>query len=189
MMVRTIAGRSVRPVGLGCMNLSHAYGTPPDREEGARLLHAALDAGYDFLDTAALYGFGGNETLIGETLAGRRGEYLLASKCGMAGVDGKRVIDGRPATITATVEASLRRLNTDVIDLLYLHRRDFAVPIEETVGAMAALVQAGKVRMIGRCAPRTPCTPLRPCRVNIRCGAARRNWVCWMHVPILARRS
>lgn len=149
MMVRTIGGRSVRPVGLGCMNLSHAYGAPPDRAEGARLLHAALDAGYDFLDTAALYGFGGNETLIGETLAGRRSEYLLASKCGMAGVDGKRVIDGRPATIMATVEASLQRLKTDVIDLLYLHRRDFAVPIEETVGAMAALVQAGKVRMIG----------------------------------------
>ena len=93
MIRRSIGGRSVRPVGLGCMNLSHAYGTPPDRVEGARLLHAALDAGYDFLDTAALYGFGGNETLIGETLAGRRGEYLLASKCGMAGVDGKRVID------------------------------------------------------------------------------------------------
>jgi aryl-alcohol dehydrogenase-like predicted oxidoreductase len=117
------------------------------------LLHAALDAGYDFLDTAALYGFGGNETLIGETLAGRRGEYLLASKCGMAGVDGKRVIDGRPATIMATVEASLQRLKTDVIDLLYLHRRDFAVPIEETVGAMAALVQAGKVRMMEIYAP------------------------------------
>lgn len=149
MIRRSIGGRSVRPVGLGCMNLSHAYGTPPDRVEGARLLHAALDAGYDFLDTAALYGFGGNETLIGETLAGRRGEYLLASKCGMAGVDGKRVIDGRPATIVATVEASLRRLNTDVIDLLYLHRRDFAVPIEETVGAMAGLVRAGKVQMIG----------------------------------------
>lgn len=146
---RAIGSHSVRAVGLGCMNLSHAYGTPPDRADAGALLHAALDAGYDFLDTAALYGFGANESLIGETLSGRRSEYLLASKCGMAGVDGKRVIDGRPATIIATVEASLQRLRTDVIDLLYLHRRDFNVPIEDSVGAMAALVQAGKVRMIG----------------------------------------
>jgi len=149
MIMRNIGTTSVRAVGLGCMNLSHAYGTPPDRADAQRLLHAALDGGYDFLDTAALYGFGANETLIGETLHARRGEYLLATKCGMAGVDGKRVIDGRPATIVATVEASLGRLRTDVIDLLYLHRRDFAVPIEDSVGAMAGLVQAGKVRMIG----------------------------------------
>ena len=146
---RLIAGHLLRPVGLGCMNLSHAYGRPPERAEAVRLLHAALDAGYDHLDTAALYGFGANEALLGKALDGRRGQYFLATKCGMTGVDGKRVIDGRPQTITATVDASLTRLRTDHVDLLYLHRRDFAVPIEDSVGAMARLVEAGKVGSIG----------------------------------------
>ncbi len=149
MSARALAGRLVKPVGLGCMNLSHAYGRPPERAEAVRFLNAALDAGYDHLDTAALYGFGANEELLGEALAGRRGEFFLASKCGMAGVDGRRVIDGRPETITATVEASLQRLRTDRLDLLYLHRRDFAVPIADSVGAMARLVAAGKVGAIG----------------------------------------
>jgi len=149
MKQRLIGSMTVRPVGLGCMNLSHAYDQPPARDAAARLLEAALDAGYNHLDTAALYGFGANEALIGSALAHRRSDYLLASKCGMAGVDGKRVIDGRPETIAATVEASLARLRTDVIDLLYLHRRDFKVPVEDSVGAMARLVEAGKVRMIG----------------------------------------
>ncbi len=149
MTARPLAGRMVQPVGLGCMNLSHAYGRPPERGEAIRLLHAALDTGYDHLDTAALYGFGANEELLGEALAGRQGQYFLATKCGMAGVDGRRVIDGRPATITATVDASLQRLRTDHVDLLYLHRRDFAVPIEDSVGAMARLVAAGKVGAIG----------------------------------------
>lgn len=149
MTTRSLAGRPLRPVGLGCMNLSHAYGRPPERADAIRLLHAAIDAGYDHLDTAALYGFGSNEELLGEALAGRRQTMFLATKCGMAAVDGKRVIDGRPETITATVEASLQRLRTDHVDLLYLHRRDFGVPIEDSVGAMAALVAAGKVGAIG----------------------------------------
>ncbi len=149
MIRRPLAGQMVQPVGLGCMNLSHAYGRPPERAEAVRLLHAAIDAGYDHLDTAALYGFGANEELLGAALAGKRQQFFLATKCGMAGVDGKRVIDGRPETITATVEASLKRLRTDRVDLLYLHRRDFAVPIEDSVGAMARLVEAGKVSAIG----------------------------------------
>jgi len=146
---RRLGPREVEAVGLGCMSLSHAYGTPPDPDHSARLLNRALDLGYDHLDSAALYGFGANESLIGSALAHRRAEFTLASKCGMTGVDGKRVIDGRPETLLRTVDESLRRLKTDVIDLYYLHRWDKTVPIEESVGAMARMVEAGKVRALG----------------------------------------
>ena len=146
---RTIGDLKVEPIGLGCMSLSHAYGTPPPPEQGAALLNRALDLGYDFIDTAALYGFGANETLIGEALAGRRDRFVLASKCGMTGVDGKRVIDGRPETLRRTLDEALARLRTDRIDLYYLHRWDRKVPIEESVGAMADFVAAGKVRALG----------------------------------------
>lgn len=135
------------------MNLSHAYGTPPSAEQGERVLLAALDAGVTLFDTAALYGFGANETLVGKVLSRHRSRFTLASKGGMAGVqfeDGvKRVIDGRPETIRKNCEDSLQRLQTDVIDLYYLHRWDKKVPIEDSVGAMAELVRAGKVRSIG----------------------------------------
>jgi aryl-alcohol dehydrogenase-like predicted oxidoreductase len=146
---RRIGPFSVNPVGLGCMSLSYAYGAPPDPAHSARLLNEALDLGYDFIDTAAIYGFGANESLIGEAIGHRRGEYVLASKCGMTGVDGKRVIDGRPEVLLRTVDEALRRLQTDVIDLYYLHRLDRNVPVEESVGALAEMVTAGKVRAIG----------------------------------------
>ncbi|PKO89664.1 MAG: aldo/keto reductase [Betaproteobacteria bacterium HGW-Betaproteobacteria-12] len=146
---RRIGQFEVAPIGLGCMNLSHAYGQPPSRENAAALLRQALDSGVDFFDTAALYGFGANESLLGEVLAPYRQRFVLASKCGMAGVDGKRVIDGRPETIKATCEAALQRLRTEVIDLYYLHRRDFNVPIADSVGALADLVAAGNIRAIG----------------------------------------
>ena len=146
---RRLAGRAVNPIGLGCMNLSWAYAAPPPREEAERLLHRALDLGYNHLDTARIYGVGKNEALIGETLKGRRKEFLLASKTGII-VDGdKRRIDCRPETIRAAVEESLRLLQTDHIDLYYLHRRDFATPIEDSVGALAELVAAGKIGAIG----------------------------------------
>jgi aryl-alcohol dehydrogenase-like predicted oxidoreductase len=131
------------------MSLSHAYGTPPDPEDAAAVLLRALDRGYTHIDTAALYGFGANETLIGRTLQDRRSEFVLATKGGMHGVDGKRVIDGRPRTITQNCEDSLRRLQTDVIDLYYLHRWDKQLPVEESIGALADLVKAGKVKAIG----------------------------------------
>ena len=148
-MTRLLAGRAVNPIGLGCMGLSHGYGLPPSPEEAARVLHAALDLGYNHLDTARLYGAGANETLIGETLKGRRHEFVLASKTGII-IDGpRRLTDCRPETLKAEVEISLKALQTDHIDLYYLHRRDFKVPIEDSIGAMADLVREGKIGGIG----------------------------------------
>ena len=154
METRSLGSFQVSAIGLGCMNLSHAYGVPPSFEEAERLLVRALDLGVTLFDTAALYGFGANEELVGKVLGPHRSRFTLASKCGMQGVpnaDGVkvRVIDGRPATIKATCEDSLRRLKTDVIDLYYLHRWDRQVPVEESVGALSDLVQAGKIRTIG----------------------------------------
>lgn len=154
MQQRTLGPFTVSAIGLGCMNLSHAYGAPPSAEQGERLLLAALDAGVTLFDTAALYGFGANETLVGRVLKPHRQKFTLASKGGMAAVTGedgvqRRVIDGRPEAIRRNCEDSLRRLQTDVIDLYYLHRWDKKVPVEESVGAMSDLVRAGKVRTIG----------------------------------------
>lgn len=147
---RKIGQLSCSPVGLGCMNLSHAYGTPPDEKSAIKLLNSALDLGYNMLDTAALYGFGANEKLLAKAVGHRRSEYLLASKCGMfKGADGKKLIDGRPQTLRTTCEEALKRLNTDVIDLYYLHRRDKNVPIEESISELSRLVQEGKIREIG----------------------------------------
>ncbi len=146
---RRIGTFEVHPVGLGCMNLSHAYGPAQDHNDAVSFLQKALDIGYDFFDTATIYGMGNNEKLIGEAISHRRSEFLLASKCVMGFKDGKRFLDGRPETIKAACDASLKRLNTDVIDLYYMHRPDPKVPIEDSVGAMAELVAAGKIRMIG----------------------------------------
>jgi aryl-alcohol dehydrogenase-like predicted oxidoreductase len=137
------------------MNICHAYGPPVPEAQAERLLRAALDAGVTHFDTAALYGFGVSETLVGKYLGAHRSQFTLASKCGMQGEDvngdGKlvRVIDGRPEKLKATCEAALRRLRTDVIDLYYLHRWDRQVPIEESVGALGDLVRAGKIRAVG----------------------------------------
>lgn len=143
---RKLGSFDVSAIGLGCMSLSHAYGTPPEPAAAAELLLKALDSGYSFFDTASLYGLGGNETLLGNTLKHRRGEFVLASKCGMLR---PREPDGRPEILKRTCDDSLRRLQTDVIDLYYLHRWDKRVPIEDSVGALADLVKQGKIRMIG----------------------------------------
>jgi len=149
MKTRKLGPFTVNAIGLGCMSMSHAYGTP-DPVEAELTLHKALDIGYNFLDTAALYGFGKNEQLLGRVLKGRRNEFVLASKCGMfKGPDGKRQIDGRPEKIREVAEGALQRLQTDVIDLYYLHRRDFNVPIEDSIGEMKRLVEEGKVRTLG----------------------------------------
>ena len=135
------------------MNLDHGYGPAVSVEQGERVLLGALDAGYDFFDTATLYGGGRNEERVGAVLAKHRNRFTLASKCGLAvvTVDGKpaRVIDGRPETLRRQCEDSLRRLKTDVIDLYYLHRLDRKVPIEDSVGEMSRMVERGHVRALG----------------------------------------
>lgn len=148
-LTRTINGHEVNPIGLGCMSLSWAYGTPPSPEDGAKLLHRALDIGYNHLDTARIYGEGRNETLIGNALKERRKEFFLASKTGIFVEGDKRRIDCRPEMIRGAIEESLRLLQTDHIDLYYLHRRDFDTPIEDSVGELARAVEAGKIGSIG----------------------------------------
>lgn len=155
MQQRQLGPFKVSAIGLGCMNICHAYGAPIPPEQAERLLLTALDLGVTHFDTAALYGFGASETLVGKALSKHRSQFTLASKCGMQGVDvagdGKlvRVIDGRPETLRATCEAALKRLKTDVIDLYYLHRWDKQVPVEDSVGALSDLVRAGKIQTIG----------------------------------------
>ena len=136
------------------MNFCHAYGQPISTEQAHAVLHAALDGGVTMFDTAALYGFGASESLVGPVLKPHRNHITLASKGGMAGVRGddgvvRRVIDGHPKTLRRNCEESLQRLGTDVIDLYYLHRWDPRVPIEESVGEMARLKDEGKIRALG----------------------------------------
>ena len=146
---RFIGDLEVSSVGLGCMSMSMGYG-PADDATSERLLNLALDAGYRFLDTASMYGMGHNESLIGRSIAHRRSEYVLASKCGITkNAAGQTEVNGIPEVIKKTCEESLSRLNTDVIDLYYYHRLDKRVPIEETVGALSDLVSEGKIRFIG----------------------------------------
>lgn len=147
---RTLGPLTVSAIGLGCMNICHAYGTPPPEDEAGRLLNRALDLGVTFLDTAAIYGLGQSERLIQRHVMHRKAEFTLASKCVMDAPDGKtRVLDASPAAITATLDRALQRLQTDHIDLYYLHRPDRNVPIEESVGALKDAVQAGKIGAMG----------------------------------------
>jgi len=140
----------VAPIGLGCMSLSYAYGTPPAAEAAQALLQRAIDLGVEHFDTAALYGYGANEELVGQVLKPHRSRIFLASKCGIfRNAEGAREINGRPEVLKRTCNDSLRRLGTDVIDLYYLHRWDKQVPVEESVGALADLLRQGKIRSIG----------------------------------------
>ena len=147
--MRRLCGRLVNPVGLGCMSLSWAYGDPPPHDDKVRLLNAALDAGYDHLDTANIYGAGTNEELLRDAVMHRRAEFMLASKTGII-VDGpRRGIDCSPDGIAASLDASLRRLGTDHLDLFYMHRFDPKVPIADSVGAMVRAIEAGKIGAYG----------------------------------------
>src|SRR5215831_18596279 len=147
---RKVGPFSVSALGLGCMSLSHAYGHPPDRATAGRVLLRCLELGINFFDTAAQYGFGKNEELLGEVLKPHRQKIVLASKAGMfRNAAGVREVDARPELLKKTCEEALKRLQTDVIDLYYLHRWDKRVPIEDSMGAMAELVREGKVKTLG----------------------------------------
>ena len=151
MEMRTLgkSGIQVSAIGLGLMSMSGIYGNAND-EESIRVIHYALDKGINFLDSADMYGWGHNEELLGRALKGRRDGVIVATKFGQTkGADGKQGVDGSPAYVLRACDASLKRLGIDVIDLYYQHRVDPNVPIEDTVGALKRLVEAGKVRAIG----------------------------------------
>ncbi len=143
-------GAETSSIGLGCMGMSEFYGEG-DETESVATIHRALELGIDFLDTADMYGRGANEELVGKAVAERRDRFVIASKFGLVRGDDptERSVCGRPEYVREAAEASLRRLGVEVIDLYYQHRVDPDVPIEETVGAMSELVDAGKVRWLG----------------------------------------
>ena len=176
MQQRSLGPFSVSAIGMGCMNISFGYGDCSDEQAG-ELLNTSLDAGYTFLDTAELYGAGRSESLIAKYLGGRRNEYTLATKCGLTA----NGMDGRPEVITKSCEGSLKRLKTDVIDLYYLHRADPKVPIEETVGALGRLVEAGKVRTIGLSEVSTE--NLRKAAAEFKITALQSEYSLWSRTP------
>ncbi len=142
-------GLSVSAIGLGCMGLSGIYGAAEDAQSEALIQHA-IDIGSNHLDSSDMYGWGHNEEIVGRAIKGRRDKVVLASKFGQVRRDGQaNAVDGRPEHVQEACEASLKRLGVDVIDLYYQHRVDPNVPVEETVGAMARLVEQGKVRFLG----------------------------------------
>jgi aryl-alcohol dehydrogenase-like predicted oxidoreductase len=151
MEMRTLGKSDIKvsAVGLGLMSMSGVYGNAND-EESIRVIHYALDKGINFLDSADMYGWGHNEELLGKALRGRRDGVVVATKFGQTrSADGKQDVDGSPAYVLRACEASLKRLGIEAIDVYYQHRVDPKVPIEETVGAMKRLIEAGKVRAIG----------------------------------------
>ncbi|MGF9889541.1 aldo/keto reductase [Priestia megaterium] len=143
------SGLEVSSIGLGCMGMSHGYGPAPDRKEMISLIHAAVDRGVNFFDTAEVYGPYVNEELVGEALAPFKEEVMIATKFGIKVVDGKQVVESKPEQIRQSVEGSLKRLNVEAIDLYYQHRVDPDVPIEEVAGTVKDLIQEGKVKHWG----------------------------------------
>jgi len=189
MQQRSLGPFTVSAIGLGCMNFCHAYGAPVSEAQAQRVLLASLDAGVTHFDTATLYGFGQSELLLGKYLAPHRKRFTLASKCGMhavIGPDGKKVraIDGRPATLRQNCEDSLKRLNTEVIDLYYLHRWDKTVPIEESVGALGDLVKAGKIRAVGL--SEVSAATLRKAHAEFPISAVQSEYSLWTRNPEIA---
>ncbi len=196
-----IAGRDTGRIGLGCMGMTWAYGAAErDEAESIATIHRALELGVTLLDTADMYGPFTNEELVGRAIAGRRDEVVLATKCGLVVEDEAEYVlrkDGRPEHVREAIDGSLRRLRTDFVDLYQLHRVDPDVPLEETWGAMAELVAAGKVGAIGlsevsveeleRAHAIHP-VAVRPVR-RARCGPATRSPRWSRGAPPTARRS
>ncbi|HYQ62728.1 aldo/keto reductase [Actinophytocola sp.] len=147
---RRLGDLEVSALGLGCMGMSATYG-PADDDESVEVIHRSVELGVNFLDTSDVYGVGHNEELVGRAIADRRDQVVLATKFGIRRVVGGGVVevDGSPEYVRGAIDRSLKRLGVDTVDLYYLHRRDPNVPIEDTVGAMAELVSAGKIRHLG----------------------------------------
>jgi len=182
MNTRTLGRLTVSPLGLGCMGMSEFYGAANDTESIATI-HRAIDQGVTFLDTADMYGWGRNEELVGRALQGRRDEVVLATKFGnVRGPQGEFLgVNGSPEYVRQACDASLRRLGVDVIDLYYQHRVDLNVPIEETIGAMAGLVRAGKVLHLGM-SEAAPATLRRACAVH-PIAALQTEYSLWSRDP------
>ena len=181
METRRLRQLEVSEQGIGCMGMSAFYGAT-DEQESIATIQRALDLGITFLDTADVYGHGANEELVGRAIAGRRDEVVLATKFGNRWFDdGTRTIDGTPRYVHAAIDASLRRLRVDYVDLYYQHRVDGNTPIEETVGAMAELVEAGKVKHIGlsEAGPQT----IRRAHVVHPITALQSEWSLWTRDP------
>ena len=183
MQKRRVGEFEVSAIGLGCMSLSHAYGPPPPREQAEQVLLGALDAGYTFFDTAAVYGLGHNETLVGEVLGPHRDKIVLCSKAGLSRGT-QRELNGHPDVLKETCELSLKLLKTEVIDLCYLHRWDRRVPIEDSVGALADLVKAGKIRSIGLSEVSAP--TLRRAHATHPIAALQTEYSPWTRNPEIA---
>ncbi|URZ16662.1 aldo/keto reductase [Clostridium felsineum] len=143
------SGLEVSAIGLGCMGMSYGYGSVSDTKEMISLMHKAIEMGYTLFDTAEVYGPYINEELVGDALRPYRDKVVVSTKCGIKIVDGKQVLDGRPEVIRESLEGSLKRLKTDVIDLYYLHRVDQNVPIEEVADTMKNLIKEGKIKHWG----------------------------------------
>ncbi|MGR0279356.1 aldo/keto reductase [Marinomonas dokdonensis] len=176
---------SQRPfIGLGCMNVSHAYGEPLADTQAIALIQRAVDMGYQHFDTATLYGAGNNEKIVGKALKSSRDSVFLASKCGMENINGKRQINGRPENLRRQCEDSLKRLQTDHIDLYYLHRMDRDVPIEESVGALGDLVKEGKIGAVGL--SEVSATTLTKAHREFTISALQSEYSLWTRNPEIA---
>ena len=176
------SGIDLSAIGLGCMGMSDFYG-PADEQRSLAVIHRALDEGVNFLDTADMYGTGRNEELVGRAIQGRRDAVVLATKFAIRrGPNGEFLgVSGKPEYVKEACDASLRRLGVDVIDLYYQHRVDPEVPIEDTVGAMAELVKAGKVRHLGL-SEAAPATIRRACKVH-PIAALQTEYSLWSRDP------